>query len=82
MSVTRFRFHHDGRDIIGPVRGAGGFVASVTRLLLAKERAAKGMRLNIYEPNPGHVAVFPDYCAAGDGAPVVVPLSALVGEAK
>jgi len=78
--VTRFLFRlADGRELVGPVQGCSGFVGSLDRLLADRARAAAGEPLGVYEPRPGCVKVCPAYSAAGDGEPVVVPLSALVG---
>jgi hypothetical protein len=74
----------------GPIRGSGGMLgyamahcsakdrdAESLRILLAVQRvyARKGSQNRVYEPAPGHVAVYPDYDAAGDGEPVLVPLT-------
>ena len=60
MSVTRYRIvPARGKPVVGVVQGAGGAVV---------ERAANGYRLDVYEPEPGCVLVYPRYSARGFGA--------------
>lgn len=79
MSAQRFRLElADGRVVTGAVHGSGGLIAGpagITRLTLAVDRAERGRRLDLYEPRPGGVRVYPDYGAAGSGEPVDVPLA-------
>lgn len=78
-----FRFVlEDGRELVGPVLGAGGFVTEQARLERAARLAAKGRPTGLHEPRPGHVAVFPEYSADGNGEPVAVALSALAAPAE
>lgn len=69
----------DGRTVTGPVIGSGGFVEARggrRRLTVAIERARAGAPLSIFEPEPGHVRIFPGFSAAGDGAPLDIDLRA------
>jgi hypothetical protein len=70
---------HNGRPLVGPVRGCGGMVGSLERLQAARRLAMQGRPHGLHEPIAGHVAVFPDYCAESDGEPVHVPLEMLAG---
>jgi hypothetical protein len=74
-----FAWFHNGRPIVGPVRGCGGMVASLERLQAARRLAIQGRPHGLYEPILGHVAVFPDYSSEGDGEPVFVPVEMLAG---
>lgn len=73
----------------GPIRGAGGMLGfaaahrpaperdkDALETLLAVQRVyeRKGHQSRLYEPQPGHVAVYPDFSAISDGEPVAVPL--------
>lgn len=81
MSPVRFTFVlPSGVSVTGPVRGCGGMVGA-PRLRKAQRIAAQGRPHGLYEPAPGHVAVYPDHSAADDGGSIAVPLSALVGVA-
>jgi hypothetical protein len=74
--TARFSFTlPDGSTVVGPVRGAGGFVSSELRMLAAERCARIGRPTGIYEPRPGFVAVYPDFSARDDGAPVFVKLA-------
>ena len=48
---------------------------SLKRLRKAIDWAERGDPTGLYEPKPGHVAVYPDYCAKTDGRKVVVKLA-------
>jgi hypothetical protein len=63
-----------GETITGPVKGAGGFINTLARLNAAARMAAQGRETGMYEPKPGHVAVYPDFCAWSDGRAVTVSL--------
>jgi hypothetical protein len=65
----------DGTTVTGPVQGAGGFIKKLGELDAAACVAYQRRPHGLYEPRQGSVAVFPDYCAAGNGAPVVVDLA-------
>jgi hypothetical protein len=73
----------------GPIQGNGGKLGYACSHLPAKQRdkvsldtllasqhilARKGHQGRLYEPKPGCIAVYPQYCAAGDGPSVAVPL--------
>lgn len=75
MSVIRFRFQGPGIDVSGPVQGSGGLIKSLARLEQQQRLAAKGKPLGVYEPEPGHVCVFPDYTGSEDGRRVNVPIA-------
>lgn len=73
--ATRFEFTLDDVSrVVGPVRGAGGMIRTLARLDVAAELARKRRPHGLYEPQPGAVAVYPDYCAQGDGEPYIVLL--------
>lgn len=89
MVVVRIRAQTaDGRVVIGPVRGRGGMVgtgslhagyqvaaaAAATTIARSVRLATKQRDTGLYEPEPGHVAMYPDFCAESDGEPVIVPL--------
>src|SRR6185503_3454878 len=72
----------DGRRVTGPVQGCGGTISAVggvQRLTVEVTHARTGRRLGVYEPSPGHVRVFPNYSAAGNGDPVDVDLRQVLG---
>ena len=66
-----------GVTVVGPVQGNGGMV-DAARIVAAARMAASKRPHGLYEPAPGCVAVFPEYCAAGNGEPVIAPLAGLV----
>jgi len=72
--IRRFRFSGPGLDVTGPVQGNGGLVPSLARLEQQQRLAADGLSLGVYEPEPGHVCVFPDYSGSDNGRRVHVPL--------
>lgn len=89
MEPLRFRATlADGRVLEGPVQGYGGKLGTgalhagfsaarreaLRRLAFAKRMLARGRALPMYEPEPGCVAIYPDYSAESDGEPVVVPV--------
>ena len=74
-----------GEVLTGPVMGCGGMIgggamhagrdlAALRELRVAKLRAAEGQRLQIFEPAPGCIAIYPDHGPACDGKRVVIPL--------
>lgn len=69
--ADRFTFRmSDGAIVEGVVQGNAGFLArphGVGRLRLDMLKARNGHRLSCYEPKPGHVAVYPQMNAHGDG---------------
>lgn len=51
----------DGREFVGRVHGSGGEIAggnALARLTIAKARAESGKASPLYEPKPGHVAMY------------------------
>jgi hypothetical protein len=69
-------FFRDGRHaLVGPVQGSGGFIQTILRLQGAARLAKEGRPHGLYEPEPGAVACFPDYCAESRGEAVLVRLS-------
>lgn len=77
----------DGTVHIGPIMGKGGMICAgisdmdlarwvaLDRINQAQRLTAQGYRgPGIYEPEPGCVAIYPDYSAEGDGEPVAIPL--------
>ncbi len=78
-----------GETITGPIMGNGGMVGSgalchgaksagrqaLRSLRVAQSRAADGLHLPIFEPSPGHVAIYPDFSAATDGERIEIPLA-------
>jgi hypothetical protein len=74
-STPRFRFtYDDGRAVVGVVQGSGGRVRAIARLRSAIRQAKKGQDTGLYEPAPGHVAVYPHSTASEDGPQVNVDL--------
>lgn len=83
-----------GRIVEGPIQGNGGKLgggsmhaghgrarAAAIRSLDAALRAAHdGRDIGIFEPRPGHAAIYPDYCAESDGIYEPIPLEGLVYE--
>mgnify|MGYP006954413309 CR=1 FL=1 len=79
---------HDGDIYTGPIQGGSGKLGNSALYLglaaardialrgLAKQvgRAKDNRELSIYEPKPGHVAIYPDYSDESDGKPVAVSL--------
>ena len=63
-----------GEVVTGPVHGAGGPVGTIARLNAARRMALMGRSTGIVEPEPGCVAVYPDFCAWSDGPMRVVSL--------
>lgn len=89
-AVVRIRAELEtGEVLTGPVMGNGGMVGSgamhagrglaarqaLHTLRIAKLRATEGRRLQIFEPAPGCVAIYPDHGPASDGERVVIPLA-------
>lgn len=88
--VVRIRAELEtGETLVGPIMGNGGMVGSgalcsgrelanaqaLNALRIAKDRAAENDHLPIFEPTPGCVALYPDYCGESDGERVNVPLA-------
>lgn len=81
-----------GKVYVGPIAGNGGMIGSgaahvshklaskyvLNLLRLSRERAELGTRLPIFEPKPGHVAIYPDYCAETDGERVEIPFDGTI----
>lgn len=88
MSVKFRATLPDGSVVVGPIRGNGGQIGDASMHLgieTAREHAAEIMarvvRLRslgrctfVYEPEPGHVAIFREFSAKSDGPPVHVPI--------
>ena len=87
--IVRFRVTMpNGRIIVGPIHGSGGMSGSgalhaglsfaqkhaLAAIRQAQRLARRGRRTHVYEPEPGCVAVYPDYCAAKNGHAAPVPL--------
>lgn len=84
VSTPRFTIiTKKGRTITGVVQGAGGSISTLARLQGAINRATRGHDSGIYEPKPGHAAVYPKYTAHGNGKMVAVDMrGAIAFEAK
>lgn len=78
---------HDGTILTGPIMGNSGMLCAgihdtdmakrvaLDRIDQAKRLDSQGYRgPGIHEPEPGCVAIYPDFSAKGDGEPVAVPL--------
>jgi hypothetical protein len=63
-----------GKSVTGVVQGAGGSISTLARLTGAINRATRGHDSGIYEPKPGHAAVYPKYSARSDGKMVAVDM--------
>lgn len=78
MRANRFKLQlADGLVVEGTVHGSGGVIEGRH----ARYRLVKAIRLanadrptGLYEPEPGHVRVYPDYNASGSGTPIDVDL--------
>jgi hypothetical protein len=78
----------DGTVYVGPIQGSGGRIGSgalhAGREAAARDaertlgrvqrRAARGKDTGVYEPEPGHLAIFPEETAEGPGRQVVIPI--------
>ncbi len=66
----------DGRYVAGPIQGSGGVLTRqcLPWLLESIDRAQQGEPLGMYEPQPGHVCMFPDYSAEGQGVRLIADL--------
>lgn len=72
MFAKRFRFVSPGEVTVGVVRGAGDeTVLSMKRLLAVQQKARWAQPHGVFEPKPGHVAV---YCEFQEGNPGPVDL--------
>lgn len=79
----------DGREFEGPIQGNGGKLgdgtaymgqelatgAAIDQIRKVQRLHADGRPTGIYEPQPGHVAMYPDWSGWGDGQPVIIPLA-------
>ena len=75
MSTPRFTIiPTKGRPVTGVVQGSGGSITTIARLQGAINRATRGHDSGIYEPKPGHAAVYPNYSAHGNGRMVTVDM--------
>lgn len=75
MSTPRFTIvTKTGKVVTGVVHGSGGSIRHLQGLNFAIRQATKGRDSTIYEPKPGHAAVYPDYNAAGNGRMVAVDM--------
>lgn len=63
----------DGVTITGHVQGAGGF-CDARRVAQASRLANRGRPIGIYEPLPGHVAVYEHVTAESNGEVTFVSL--------
>ncbi len=68
----------DGRIVVGAIQGCGGLVGggvhNEARIRLAIARANAGKRLDVYEPQAGHVLLYPSATAADAGPSELVDL--------
>lgn len=83
MLAIRFSFRlPDGRIVSGPVQGAGGFIRSLEYLRAQQQNLRDGYPLPIYEPQPGCVAVYPQFSVMDNGPVEIVDLreAEIVGE--
>lgn len=75
MSTPRFTIvTKSGKAVTGVVHGAGGSISTIARLRGAINRATRGHDSGIYEPKPGHAAVYPNYSAHGNGKMIAVDM--------
>lgn len=84
----------DGRTFEGPIQGNGGKLgdgtaymgdelatgAAIDQIRKVQRLHADGRPTGIYEPQPGHVAIYPDWSGFGDGVPVCIPLESTTFE--
>lgn len=78
----------DGRVFVGPIQGRGGRIGDATlhlgfeaaaqaameALRGIKRRCTTGRPLGVYEPKPGHLAIYPHESAESAGEPELVPV--------
>jgi hypothetical protein len=80
----------DGRVIVGPIQGRGGKLGNsslyqgIEKARIVAERALLNMQSwweysgkespGYFYPDPGCVAIYPDYSSESDGQYVVIPL--------
>lgn len=78
----------NGQTVIGPIQGSGGYIgsgclymgiehaqlAAMRTIHRATLRAMEKLSTHIYEPQPGHVAMFPHADHESRGDAVHVPL--------
>jgi hypothetical protein len=64
----------NGTKTTGVVQGNGGAIVSFGRLEAAVRNATRGRDTGCYEPKPGCVVVYPDFCSRENGRAVVVSL--------
>ena len=80
--IPHFRFILNDRSstiIDGPVQGAGGMVRDLAVLHRCWDRARAGKPLGrVYESSRGHVKVYPEFSARGNGREVFVDLRKVV----
>jgi hypothetical protein len=75
MSTPRFRIiTKRGKVVTGVVQGSGGSIETLARLRGVISLATRGRDSGIYEPKPGHAAVYPNFNAHGDGKMVAVDM--------
>lgn len=89
MTVVRIRAElANGEVYVGPIMGNGGMIGSgalhagqeiagaqaMSVLRICRRRAVDGRDLPVFEPKQGHVAIYPDFCAATDGERVYIPI--------
>ena len=89
MTVVKIRAElANGEVYVGPIMGNGGMIGSgalhagyklagkqASRMIrLCQDCVVDGRDLPVFEPRPGHVAIYPDFCAETDGERVYIPI--------
>lgn len=75
LTVDRFTITDAfGRRVTGAVKGSGGVLTSVDDVRRLVRLANRGRPLRVYEPEPFHVAVLPEFSAWTDGPETLVDL--------
>lgn len=69
--TTRYRIEVGKKTYVGAVQGASGPLKGRQGLKRLQHMAGGG-KPTVYEPAPGHVRVFPEYNAAGQGPAIDV----------
>lgn len=72
--TKRFRFITSDEILVGVVQGAGGPVPSLRAIHKEQQKAVEGLRLGVFEPKTGHVAVFCEFSAESNGPRSLVDL--------
>ena len=74
MTTTYRITTRHGRVVEGRIQGSGGMLSGSGGLTTLERLATTAVYTRAYQPAEGHVRVYPDYCAAGNGEHVGVDI--------